>query len=67
MEVLKEIIETGCFFIVLFVLPVWYLVVGFNMLTGKKKSPPPSRGLTKEEEARDAITGEMWREMGGWD
>ena len=42
-------------------LPVVFLAL---LLFGRRKpSSPPARRLTREEKARDAIAGEVWRQM----
>lgn len=62
---LGEIIEMTCILSLIIIGPVLLLVLGIRGLSDvSKKKTPPARGLSKEEEARDAIAGEMWREMG---
>ena len=56
----KEKVMDWAFFLfagVFMVICVWLSIQIFG-------GAPPPAGLTKEEEARDAICGEMWREMG---
>jgi hypothetical protein len=48
-------------------LPGVYFVLAMEGFSNASKRKSPPAGLSKEEEARDAICGEMWREMGEWD
>jgi hypothetical protein len=45
---------------------IWVIGTGLIILNAYRnpRPSPPARGLTKEEEELDAITGEMWRQMG---
>jgi hypothetical protein len=45
---------------------IWVVLIGGLWLLDELVSGSSStrREMTKEEEARDAICGEMWREMG---